>query len=582
MFTLAPNTKLQMQRSTGSHRWWDDMLHNAYLRALLNATIIYNPLDQLKIAPVNQLGNQKQHYAHLQPQFVIEADAFRQKLGAMLGPDFLELVNDIQTDGVGLLCHFLPDKIFENLVIHYDCAMGKYASQTQIEHWFLSLKNTPDFLLNNSFNDNFFHPLLIAIIAYLMGGSIHIVDTRAKDTGPAQTLVRDNGPHRDDSPYGNEWKINISWTKSTCRGPQSQPFLAVTGYQDLERVQASEHGANFKNSAEIKRNYFGHPAKLNQDFYVMLAKDAHPITTIFHASHLLHQRYRHAVETVAGEDADRSCCILAFHRINKNSKPYLDCAQQLFNSPLLESVLQCDPKRDTDDYFLHQICQAKEAINIKIKDIKARQVYVPARNKALSEAKVHEWLARLDAVPSYEQTKPRLTQNLLQLNVSQDEFITSILRIMDVDKHYDLDCPIYPDRRELIRKQLRNQIREQDLMRMRNRPIAFKWLRQIHKPCLADFMPVNTVYENIKTIANNIAEQTRKQLFIDLAFALKQCKNVQEYRTTTIFIFWSLEELATSSVTSTTSTIEKTALAILQSYILVVCVDDYLFQLNQS
>lgn len=51
-------------------------------------------------------------------------------------------------------------------------------------HSYINLTTEYDFFLGGNYIKAFSHPLLIALVSYLLGGSIRIVEFRGKDNNP--------------------------------------------------------------------------------------------------------------------------------------------------------------------------------------------------------------------------------------------------------------------------------------------------------------------------------------------------------------------------------------------------------------
>ncbi len=134
----------------------------------------------------------------------------------------------VNEEGAIVFANLIRKTHFTKLVEHYDRLMSEHGSAGLI-HSYLNLRNYPDFLNNCLFNSAFFHPLVIAIIAYQIGAPIRIVDARAKDAEPLAVCAQDNMLHIDNTPFNDEYKVLLTWEKHKVSGSKGQNFVYLPG-----------------------------------------------------------------------------------------------------------------------------------------------------------------------------------------------------------------------------------------------------------------------------------------------------------------------------------------------------------------
>ena len=479
-----------------------------------------------------------------------ERDAFRRTLIDTLGlQSIVRLASNLENDGIVIFRQFTPPPLFSDLMLQYDVRMGG-TTPTHVGHTFIAFGTDEPFLTSSYAREAVFHPLLLTLISYQLGGPIRLVDIRGKDTGPALTNLRDNGLHLDDSPYGVEYKILLLWEKGTTRGPRSQNFVAIPRSNHLVRVVPTEYGANFKSSKEITYEILEHPDLSSFMPFVIEAKDEKPLTVVFEASGVAHHRFRTFDKTHI-----RSCLILAFHVDDEFNHPAHHVAVKGGPCELVNFVMGGGTQSQTSDSnsrcFLSLLAQNRSKIAQKLAELE--KVLVPVEEKTLSRDEVMDWMATIDQVPAFEKSRPQMSGN----DMRDPNTLQQILIISEYDRHFDLDLALYPDRREVLRKSLRNRIRELTLDNMKMRVHFVRRLHSLGPIIGGDIVPLcelKRIVDQFCKITDSLRmeyaceDQSKAlpgilQLSNDLGEALLRCTSAQLYRTNVLFLYWTIDEL---------------------------------------
>lgn len=417
-----------------------------------NKLILYKDLPE----------NRKKGYQR--EQRLQEKEEFRDKLRKGLGPDFVNLIESIEKYGLMGFKDFIEPGAFQILQQEYDKVMKEEgASSSTFKFNFANLVKRPSFLLNSQFKDAFFHPLLVAIIAYQTGGPVRLVDARAKNAGSEETMVRDNGPHLDDNPFSDEWKLLVSWSvdengNSLDAGPQGQTFVSFPGTEMFVRNGASEYGANFKNPKELLQVL--RSKALQGKVFGIEAKSDRPLYVLFEASHQIHHRKR------SKNEPGRACYIESFHIVDPthNPPPYFSKPgdKALVGDPL-DRFLLCG--EGDEAAFMERLLDKEPKIREKMAEVQARRSHMPAHEKMMTPFQLVKYLKLMTSTFKREMLESREELRFSPQELAKDgekEIIIEKLRsrVGERDKHYDLDLIVYLDQREQHRKIPRTRIRE--------------------------------------------------------------------------------------------------------------------------
>ncbi|WP_299496862.1 hypothetical protein [uncultured Shewanella sp.] len=537
---------------------------------------LIKPRNIPKLVPLSSLNsNEIKKYKALQND--AKTVQFREKILTMLGEsseDFLTLSQSLSKEGALAFRDFVTEKSFGYLVNAYDDALSKMKS-SPAGHTFKNFQYMKNFLVNAQFNDALFHPLLILLIAYQLGTPIRLIDIRGKDAKPMKTTVRDNGVHLDDTLFGKEFKIILMWQKGTTKGPNGQNMVLISRAHHLVRQIDTEHGANFDTAEEIANEILFNKY-LDKSPYPVEMSDERPMTVIFDATRVPHHRYRNT-----SNNAMRSCLILAFHPITENNFP--SKSVELDNTALnkiQESVFgqfnELSSTNVTED-FLRAIKNYRLKIKVKIQQLIQSKKLVPLKSKTLSREKFTLWLKNIEE--GYKQSQFHSIQfSTESMNVNR--FQNALMHSIEFDRHCDLDLRLYPDRREVKRKELRNRLREQGVNGYSTKALIEHRVLGITKLTINDILSPNTLTEQIKTVStDHRIDECSRLLLNDLLEALNRCHDIQTFRSTSLFVYLLLEELA-----NTTHFLQLNThiLSLFKHYAALVWADDFYIRKNTN
>lgn len=560
-----------------------------------------------------------------------EKKAFRQELGNILGKEFLEMANELMKYGLSTFRDFVDRDTFQAFIDAYDIKIAdksESAKSSAFGFTFHNFQSDKDFLVNTTFKESFSHPLLIALVAYAMGGPIRLVDVRGKNAEPGLTMVRDNGPHVDDNPFNDEWKLLITWMvdhpsgKSFNRGPQGQCFVSVPGTEKLVRRDATEYGANFKNPFELLE-LLKEQAAVSKLFF-MEAKDERPLFSLFEASHQMHHRKR------SPDEAARGCVIFAYHLVDVESRPGAYFKDDTGISDPLDRFVMCgelseEKISEVNKHFITIIKDKQIEIQDKLREIASRKVMIPATEKMMTPEQLIKYFKLL--IHTY---KTEFLQSKSELRIQPEDLIApdkvrQKLReqIGETDKHYDLDLIIYPDKREQIRKVPRTALRESSSEKIRRAhfdklkipetkqepfkpgelqnyvnkfmPYAEKLGIDIKKMLIESSVSALALIKDLDDTASHPDIDSRckslpsyekslielYQLTKDLGEALTRCDHVKSLRAHAYFLYLVYDKMISFVKEDILrSEIEKNAEALLQYYFNLVIKDDLTYKLS--
>lgn len=427
---------------------------------------------QQKLVILEDLPTQERAF-YQREQRTAQKNEFRRNLNIILGENFKVMAKTFQDKGLGMFRDFSTPETFQKFINEYDSRMNE-ASKSALKYYFLEFQNKLDFITNPNFKDVFLHPLIIALVAYQIGGPIRLVGVRGKNAEAELTMVRDNGPHVDDNPFNDEWKLLITWLldkngKSLNNGPQGQPFISIIETQKMVRSKATEFGANFKNPLELLE-LFKHPSLKNKAFFVEV-QDERPNWAIFEASHQIHHRKRDDQESARG------CIIFAYHLVDQESAPvpYAPNAQ-LTTCSELEKFVMGDTAYDQsiaeiNQYFLNLIQENKPQIEDKLNEL-AQGKFIAVEEKMMSAPQLVDYFNLIIRTykKEYLESRSEMRFQLPELTsaLNNPSSATKVAKKLlenagEYDKHYDLDLKVYPNKIEQIRKIPRTAIRERSV-----------------------------------------------------------------------------------------------------------------------
>ncbi|KAI3192093.1 hypothetical protein CBS147311_9397 [Penicillium roqueforti] len=505
-----------------------------------------------------------------------ENEAFRQKLihelsGAWDDPRttsaFLKLVEVLKTEGCAVFAGLIDKARFTTLIGDYTQAMATSGSEAFL-HSFLNLSQHPSFLKNKIYNDAFIHPLLVALIAYTMGGAIRMTDVRGKDTQPISVNAQDNMLHIDNTPFRHEFKVLVGWKKGVPRGPTGQNFTYIPGthlgnrrirLDEVGRPWSTENDSVFLTETSLE-NVFGFQKRVyNQSPCVVEVQyPDQPITVAFSAGSLVHHRYR----TKYG--SARSCIIAAFHLISDSPGSLLpvqegDAGRQ---SSIFDMILG-RWENNSNSEFVAVLAREASVIQKKILEISSHghmSKLLDASRLTLSGEAFGRWKQTVISAPSTTSVKFDrgcfLTSD--QNRMEKSCLLNRLTNVMSYDKHGLLDLKLYQDGREEIRKPARKHIFCLTRDTIYNR--LEKWFLDVvgYEFTPLDIMRPSVLKNCAVLVAGHLQEAAEQypyqiseprdelrsfsQLLTDLGESITRCDAVETYISTSLFIFWAIDQ----------------------------------------
>lgn len=492
---------------------------------------------------------------------------------------FQQLDEQIEKNGAVILAALLPTRKFEGFVERYNALLATHGS-TSFIHTYVDLAGHPDFIADQEHNAAFLHPLLVSLISYRIGGPVRIVDARGKDTPPVSILCSDNMLHIDDTPFTDEYKVLLSWEKDKPTGPKGQNFVFLPGthkgcrncFSSVKGVWSTENASIFTTPKRIDMILRFQQEILGslKPVVVEATHNEKPLTAVFPAGSLVHQRYR----TLQG--STRSCVIIVFHLIDDN--PGMLVPPEQLDGLFIEKegllgVLLCGQKpshngstadgcRSVD--FLRALSQEAAIIGVALNKLRsgiddAPEVIKP-EDLQLHEEEVEQWKKSSATAPKVEERKGTECPIPLGEKLSSPMFAEMIVRMMAYDKHGSLDLILYHDGHEQIRKWARKQIRERTNNDINER-LRVRWMPQVEQPKQDHLLTPEQIKEFSEQLAAAAqapdvtvtageckkvplqAFQSVRQLLLDLGEAITRCENSQAFLSTSLFVFWACDML---------------------------------------
>jgi len=493
-----------------------------------------------------------------------------ERAGQLLGR-FNHLAETIDNDGALVIGDMIDREAFAGLVQEYDSLIDEHGSGSLL-HSYVNLRSHPNFLLNEKFNRAFFHPLAIALMSRQVGGAVRIVDARAKDAGPVSAHAQDNMLHVDENGAmrsGSEMKMNLSWEKGHPSGPKGQNFTFLPGtHKGLRQSQEGVDGPYFTEADSVFRT----PESIQQVFTLQrqmrggedtvseMKDPERPLSAIFVASDLVHQRYR----TEEGEP--RSGLIVAFHPTAIVPGEYVDGYEPADPERLtLEESLFGIHNGNPDEEFSEMLTRYSSEIAEKVDEAFEAGQIIYADERALSLDGMKAWFKAATEAPTVEEIKREAAYFPLGSELNSDDFMALLSgQMMHYDKHASIYMILYPDGHEAVRKWARNANREMksDVLEARLQ----EWKDEIRQPAVEDLLSQEQFLEITDRLLQNAASVTPEarrdghldagerispseayesveQLINDLAENYTRSDGRQTYLTLSLFQFWACDTL---------------------------------------
>ncbi len=492
-----------------------------------------------------------------------------------LQKEFLNLTESLDQNGAVIFGDLINKKSFSGLVNTYDQMLMQHGNKSWI-HSYVNLANHPDFLSNSDFNGAFLHPLLVALISYQIGGPIRIVDARAKNAEPLSVKAQDNMLHIDNTPFNDEYKIIVKWEKGKASGPKGQNFVIIPGthkgvrncfLNNKHMAWSTENGSIFVEPETVQQVFDvqKHVLNANNPVVVEVQHPEKPLTTVFAAGSLVHHRYR------TEENTSRSAMIIALHRAEDNPGQFMDekYIKSFSNPGDLNSYLFGLHGGSDESGYIKALSSESLNIATKISEIFCSEEaceIISQKQRELTPEQLQEWKSTVTSAPTVEHKKIKELKFPLGENIPTDKFVSFLSKnAMPYDKHGPLDLILYADAHEEIRKWARNRIREKKIDSLHERLTT--WSDSIVQPSNEHLLSVEEIQtqansilqyidgldhsdkqkgklDPIETISSNDAYRSLRQLTDDLKEAISRCDSRQTFLSTSLFLFWVVDELS--------------------------------------
>lgn len=513
-----------------------------------------------------------------------------------LEKQFLFLATSLDRDGVSVLGDLVSKADFTKFIQKYDTLLNADGNQTWI-HSFADLRAHPEFLYDSSFNKSYFHPLLLTLVAYQMGGPIRINDARAKDTGVLVVNTLDSMCHIDNTPFTKEVKLTLFWETHKPKGPVGQCFVCLPGtnktprafdglIEDGQIAYTTEAGSVFRTKEELLGAIKAQASIRGEspDPTIVAVRNGDKVyTAIAETGAMVHHRWR--VEN----GAPRSCLLLSFHLIEDDPgvlipKDRRDQMKQNVNGNKLSAFVLGEFSPSKERYLEEFLNAIDETVASETADLlkafegnngSEAEVF-SLETLALKPEEVEAWRTSVLEDPGTTAKKNEANIIKLEEKYSKEELIDKVCQLMAYDKTGVLELILYSDNREEKRKWARNQIRE-----LKNTPYGYTspegtspslserikgWEEDIvnglssnnlmEKEDLArlgnklseiakelERRGATPTQELLPKVGNTMVYPAVRQLIEDLAIAIANCSNPECFLSTSLFLFWSADTL---------------------------------------
>ncbi|MEW2317248.1 hypothetical protein [Streptomyces bauhiniae] len=382
---------------------------------------------------------------------------FREALADLVGREsFDSLRRALATEGAVSLTGLLPPGLFDEFRQTYDAEMRAKGSRGSL-HSYLNIVSSAPLLESPGLWETVAHPLQVVLIAYALGGPVKIVDLRAKDTYPVDVVARDNTLHLDNSPFMDEYKVVVTWTLGSARGPSGQGLTYVPHTNRLFRqcfvapdgsVWSDEDACIFPSRERVDEVLLAQAGFLDtpEPLVVHLTDLDLPCHTMFAASRLVHHRYR----TSAG--APRSAVMASFHRTD-DSDELLGATEA--GSSSLQQFLAVG---GSEEQFLAAVRQEMPGIEAALERVtNGSRLIVDPRQHLLTGQAFEAWYARQCAGVTLNNLRARRLENTA---VRHESSVDQLVQRLQYDLQGPLNMPFFADMRETRRKRARIWLRE--------------------------------------------------------------------------------------------------------------------------
>ncbi|KAK0620997.1 hypothetical protein B0T14DRAFT_538189 [Immersiella caudata] len=516
---------------------------------------------------------------------------------------FIRLAELLQRDGCAVFAGLVNGTAFQRLIDDFSDIMAHEGSHAFL-HSFSHLVEHPRFFQSPTYGDAMIHPLVIALMAYAMGGPVRMTDARGKDTQPISVNAQDNMLHVDNTPFRDEYKILVGWEKDKVKGPASQNFTFLPGTHkgtravrvDMATQQpwSTENDSLFITNLTIdsvfafQQNVTGRPPTVVEVEY-----PDQPVTIVFNAGSLVHHRYRNK------DGNTRSCVISAFHLASDHPGALIDPAIYGIQEPTSVADLLLGYQ---DGSQVGQFCRIIGSRARKIESKMAELLdenheasLVDTAQLTLSGEKLQRWREIIVNAPFSTQLKLEAGHYLSFAggSISRRLLVEKLAGAMAYDKHGLLDLIIYHDGHEEIRKPARKSIWTMPKQRIAE-IIDSRWLTAVegYRFTMADVRPPAVLQQSAYEVARLLREafsdtvnfavesidrhqqqlSSAHQLIVDLGESLTRCEKVETYITTNLFLFFITDQILPFMDRELAQRVDSNASAFLRAYIACVLV----------
>ncbi|MFJ4599851.1 hypothetical protein [Streptomyces griseoluteus] len=386
------------------------------------------------------------------------ADAyFRRALEDLVGREaFGSLHRALANEGAVSLTGLLPPGLFDEFRQTYDEEMRAKGSRGSL-HSYLNAGSSAPLMGSPGLWEAVAHPLLAVLIAHALGGPVKIVDLRAKDTYPVDVVARDNTLHLDNSPFMDEYKVVVTWTLGSPRGPSGQGLTYLPHTSRLFRqcfvepdgsVWSDEDACIFPSKDRVDEVLLAQAGLLDtpEPLVVHLTDLARPCHTTFAASRLVHHRYRTSV------GAPRSAVMASFHRTD-DSDERLGAAGAGLSS--LQRFLAVGGSKEQ---FLAAVREEMPGIEAALERVAGgSHLVVDPRQHLLTGQAYAAWYARQCAGVTLNNLRARRLEDTA---VRHESSVEQLVQRLQYDLQGPLNMPFFADMRETRRKRARIWLRE--------------------------------------------------------------------------------------------------------------------------
>jgi hypothetical protein len=511
---------------------------------------------------------------------------------------FMKLIDVLQQDGCALFAGLINASSFAGLINDYTAIMTSSGSHAFL-HSFANLIEHDEFIRNPAYNHAFIHPLLVAMVSYVMGAPVRMTDARGKDTQPISVNAQDNMLHVDNTPFRDEYKILLGWEKGQAKGPTGQNFTFLPGthkgnrhVRQLNRESpawSTENDSLFNTDGSIN-NVFQFQKNMTEQQEPMVVEVNYPdqpVTALFNAGSLVHHRYRNQ------RGYPRSCVIYAFHLASDHPGALIESAD--LPRTVVDALLGY---QDGSESGIHTFCSllGSEAATIedKIEELFNQghhSCLINIADLALSGDGLKCWRREVTRAPSASQLKYESGHflSIHESRIPRGILIDKLSSAMAFDKHGLLDLIIYYDGHEEIRKPARKSV--WTLSKDQIREIVCAWLPAIqgYKFTTHDVQDPAILQAEAGRVASHIHESfpavcferesidlhaqrvsSMHQLILDLGESITRCEKIETYITTTLFLFLSTHLAFSSLPYSTRNSVRRSCEIFFRAYVSTV------------